>query len=90
VEKRDPSSVKDYGRDPEYADASIDAMREQKLAVRYFVCIKQTPIIFFYSLGITTLFNHENTFTFLIRIKKKQKKIQLTILFLLKCTHKIN
>ena len=26
--------MQDYGRDPQYADASIDAMREQKLAVR--------------------------------------------------------
>ena len=34
VEKRDPSLLQDYGRDPQYADASIDAMREQKLAVR--------------------------------------------------------
>ena len=25
--------MQDYGRDPQYADASIDAMREQKLAV---------------------------------------------------------
>ena len=33
VEKRDPSLMQDFGRDPEYADASIDAMREQKLAV---------------------------------------------------------
>ncbi|CAF1153852.1 unnamed protein product [Adineta ricciae] len=32
VEKRDPSLLQDYGRDPQYADASIDAMREQKLA----------------------------------------------------------
>ncbi|CAF1602955.1 unnamed protein product [Rotaria sp. Silwood1] len=32
VEKRDPSSTQDYGRDPQYADASIDAMREQKMA----------------------------------------------------------
>ncbi|CAF1196691.1 unnamed protein product [Adineta steineri] len=34
VEKRDPSLMQDYGRDPQYADASIDAMREQKIAVR--------------------------------------------------------
>ncbi|CAF1326367.1 unnamed protein product, partial [Adineta steineri] len=32
VEKRDPSLMQDYGRDPQYADASIDAMREQKIA----------------------------------------------------------
>ncbi|UJR09973.1 hypothetical protein I4U23_014197 [Adineta vaga] len=32
VEKRDPSLLQDYGRDPQYADASIDAMREQKIA----------------------------------------------------------
>jgi len=25
--------MQDYGRDPQYADASIDAMREQKMAV---------------------------------------------------------
>jgi len=26
--------MQDYGRDPQYADASIDAMREQKMAVK--------------------------------------------------------
>lgn len=30
--------MQDYGRDPQYADAAIDAMREQKLAVsKYFL-----------------------------------------------------
>lgn len=28
--------MQDYGRDPQYADASIDAMREQKIAVNTF------------------------------------------------------
>jgi hypothetical protein len=37
VEKRDPSLMQDYGRDPQYADASIDAMREQKMAVNKFI-----------------------------------------------------
>ncbi|CAF2015439.1 unnamed protein product [Rotaria magnacalcarata] len=32
AEKRDPSLTQDYGRDPQYADAAIDAMREQKMA----------------------------------------------------------
>ncbi|CAF1075833.1 unnamed protein product [Rotaria sordida] len=32
IEKRDPSLTQDYGRDPQYADASIDAMREQKMS----------------------------------------------------------
>ncbi|CAF4637073.1 unnamed protein product [Rotaria sp. Silwood2] len=32
VEKRDPTTIQDYGRDAQYADASIDAMREQKMA----------------------------------------------------------
>jgi hypothetical protein len=36
IEKRDPSLMQDYGRDPQYADASIDAMREQKIAVNEF------------------------------------------------------
>lgn len=33
IEKRDPALMQDYGRDPQFADGSIDAMREQKLAV---------------------------------------------------------
>lgn len=33
-EKRDPSLMQDYGNDPQFADPSIDTMREQKLAVR--------------------------------------------------------
>jgi len=46
VEKRDPSLLQDYGRDPQYADASIDAMREQKLAVNEFI-IKNHLLLFF-------------------------------------------
>ena len=48
VEKRDPSLMQDYGRDPVYADASIDAMREQKLAVNKFI-IKIIPFLCFFS-----------------------------------------
>jgi hypothetical protein len=29
--------MQDYGRDPQYADASIDAMREQKMAVSFYL-----------------------------------------------------
>lgn len=81
--------MQDYGRDPEYADASIDAMREQKLAVNENVCSHKTKYSF-YSLGITTLLNNENTFTFLIRIKFEKKRKRKLIILFLKCTHKIN
>lgn len=36
--------MQDYGRDPQYADASIDAMREQKLAVNDILFIKKQKI----------------------------------------------
>ncbi|CAF0727488.1 unnamed protein product [Didymodactylos carnosus] len=35
VEQRDPTLLKDYGNDPQYADQAVDAMKEQKMAVRY-------------------------------------------------------
>ena len=63
--------MQDYGRDAQYADASIDAMREQKMAVRRFIFVfdkelKNEILLVFLYLGITTLFNNENSFTFLI------------------------
>ena len=60
--------MQDYGRDPQYADASIDAMREQKLAVNSFLSFFLL-YIYFLNLGITTLFNNENSFTFLNKKK---------------------
>lgn len=50
VEKRDPSLMQDYGRDPAYADASIDAMREQKLAVNEFIIKNHLVLCFFFLL----------------------------------------
>ncbi len=81
VEKRDPSLLQDYGRDPQYADASIDAMREQKLAVNEFI-IKNHLLLFFLSLGITTLSNNKNPLAFLIEfITKEEKKRFFFLLF---------
>jgi hypothetical protein len=41
--------MQDYGRDPQYADASIDAMREQKMAVSqfFFFLLKNKNNLFF-------------------------------------------
>jgi hypothetical protein len=41
--------MQDYGRDPAYADASIDAMREQKLAVNEFIIKNHLVLCYFYS-----------------------------------------
>ena len=42
--------MQDYGRDPQYADASIDAMREQKIAVNKFLLLLsyRSKIIYFF------------------------------------------
>ena len=86
VEKRDPSLMQDYGRDPQYADASIDALRDQKFAVRFspslafFYSSKNS--CFFFPLGITTLFNAEDAFALLTA--------RCCRLFLLECSHKFD
>jgi hypothetical protein len=69
IAKRDPSLMQDYGRDPNFADATIDTMRDQKQAVSQltkssFNVEQQYDFFFFFvvisfSQGITTLFNNE-------------------------------